>query len=39
MKRDYATGEADNIQFFFGKEIEKTIFQDKEWRYYGNSNN
>jgi hypothetical protein len=24
MKRDYATGEADNIQFFFGKEIEKT---------------
>ena len=22
-----------------GNEIEKTIFQDKEWRYYGNSDN
>lgn len=24
MKRDYATGEADNVQFFIGKEIEHT---------------
>jgi transcription initiation factor TFIIIB Brf1 subunit/transcription initiation factor TFIIB len=25
--------------FDCGKEIEKTIFQDKEWRYYGNADN
>jgi transcription initiation factor TFIIIB Brf1 subunit/transcription initiation factor TFIIB len=28
-----------NVCYDCGKEIEKTIFQDKEWRYYGNSDN
>ena len=28
-----------NVCYDCGKEIEKTIFQDKEWRYYGTSDN